>query len=73
MSDNKHTGLIFMTKENRKKIAMHFMKLGKSHPYIAEFAEEMKGVNPSVHAGSFKPGHKRNTHDQKDPETPPVV
>lgn len=60
-----------MTKENRKKIAMHFMKLGKSHPYIAEFAEEMKDVNPSVHAGSFQKGHKRNSHDPK--VTPPAV
>lgn len=60
-----------MTKETRRKIAKQFYEKGKPHPYISEFQAELEGT-PTVHAGSFKKGHKRNSHEPKDPQAPVI-
>ena len=62
-----------MSKETRRRLCKHYTAKGIKNPYFEEFKDEFIETNPSVHSGSFKKGHARNTHDQKDHKTLQVV
>lgn len=49
MPDYKHTGIIFMTVETRKRLAKHFFAMGETdHPYVKEFGLAKK-AEPEVY------------------------